>query len=140
LSNAQTLECDPVGGPTVQVTSSNQGLVPNTSIVLGGSGANRLLTIVPRPAAVGATVITITASDEMATTTPGRPRRFPGRASRARGTLARPLTEVRPVERSPGQGVGSGSARQAHRSALSTARTTSAATARTTSSAIFQKL
>jgi hypothetical protein len=59
----------PPSGPTVLVTSSNEALVPNSSIVLRGNGANRLLTIVPRANAVGATVITIAARDETSTTT-----------------------------------------------------------------------
>jgi len=45
-------------------SSSNQTLVPDANIVLGGSGANRTVTITPAPNQSGATIITITVEDE----------------------------------------------------------------------------
>ncbi len=53
---------------TVTGTSSNTGVVPNTGIVFGGSGANRNVTITPAALAFGSTVITIRVSDGSITT------------------------------------------------------------------------
>jgi len=43
--------------------SSNTGVVPNASIVFGGSGSNRTVTITPTPAVTANTTITIIVSD-----------------------------------------------------------------------------
>ena len=54
----------PVGNLVVVATSSNQALVPDGNIVLGGSGANRTLTIVPAANQNGGPVtITVSVSD-----------------------------------------------------------------------------
>ena len=51
------------GSLIVTATSSNTTLVPNSGIVLGGSGSNRTLTITPTSNQSGATAITVTATD-----------------------------------------------------------------------------
>jgi len=48
---------------TLSATSSDQTLVPNSSIVLGGSGTNRTVAIAPASNAFGAATIIITVSD-----------------------------------------------------------------------------
>jgi len=48
---------------TVTATSSNTTLVPNASIVLGGSGANRTVTITPAANQNGTVTITLTVND-----------------------------------------------------------------------------
>jgi hypothetical protein len=48
---------------TVNATSSNTTLVPNTNITFGGSGANRTVTVVPAPNQTGNATITLTVSD-----------------------------------------------------------------------------
>ncbi len=53
---------------TLSATSSNISLVPNASVVLGGSGANRTVTVTPLANQTGVTTITITASDSKITT------------------------------------------------------------------------
>jgi YVTN family beta-propeller protein/autotransporter-associated beta strand protein len=53
----------PAGDLVVTATSSNQSLLPNAVIVLGGSGAARTLTASPIPGASGTTVITVTVTD-----------------------------------------------------------------------------
>lgn len=53
----------PANSLNVSATSSNQALVPNASIVLGGSGANRTITLQPIPNQGGTTTITIIVSD-----------------------------------------------------------------------------
>lgn len=50
-------------GLLLSAVSSNAGLVPNGNIVLGGSGANRTVTITPVAGQTGAAQITITVSD-----------------------------------------------------------------------------
>ena len=52
-----------VGGLTVTATSSNTTLVPNGNISVGGSGANRTVTITPAANQNGTTTITVTVSD-----------------------------------------------------------------------------
>ncbi|MDX1950980.1 MAG: Ig-like domain-containing protein [Verrucomicrobiota bacterium] len=47
----------------VNVSSSVDTLVPQSNIILGGSGANRTLTITPMPNASGSTEITVVATD-----------------------------------------------------------------------------
>ena len=51
------------GSLIVSGTSSNTTLVPNGSIVFGGSGANRTVTITPAPNANGTTTITVSVDD-----------------------------------------------------------------------------
>lgn len=51
------------GDLVVTATSSNQAVIPNANIVLGGSGANRTLTITSVPNQVGPTTITVTVTD-----------------------------------------------------------------------------
>jgi len=53
----------PPGSLTVTVTSSNPTLIPDASVVPGGSDANRTLTITPAPQQTGNAVITVTVSD-----------------------------------------------------------------------------
>jgi uncharacterized repeat protein (TIGR01451 family) len=55
-------ETDP-GDLTVSAGSSNPLLVDVAHIVLGGSGANRLVTVVPQAGITGTAVITLTVSD-----------------------------------------------------------------------------
>jgi poly(3-hydroxybutyrate) depolymerase/PKD repeat protein len=52
---------------TVSATSSNTALVPNANITLGGSGANRTLSVTPAANKNGTTTITVTVSDGVAT-------------------------------------------------------------------------
>ncbi|WP_235216756.1 Ig-like domain-containing protein [Archangium violaceum] len=54
---------------TVTATSSNTALVPNdpANLVLGGSGANRTLDVIPAAGASGTTTITLSVSDGSAT-------------------------------------------------------------------------
>jgi hypothetical protein len=56
------------GSLIVTGASSNQGLVPNSNIAFGGSGASRNVTITPAPDQFGSTTITLTVSDGAATT------------------------------------------------------------------------
>lgn len=51
------------GDLVVAATSSNQSVIPNGNIVLGGSGANRTLTITSVPNQVGPITITVTVTD-----------------------------------------------------------------------------
>jgi len=53
---------------TVTTASSNTTLVPNATIVLGGSGANRTVTVTPAANQSGAATITVTVSDGALTT------------------------------------------------------------------------
>src|SRR5262245_61392620 len=53
----------------VTATSSNATLVPNTNLALGGSGANRTLTVTPAANQNGAATITLTVSDGQLTAT-----------------------------------------------------------------------
>ncbi|WP_437205752.1 sugar-binding protein [Planctomicrobium sp. SH664] len=58
------------GSLTVTATSSNTTLVPNNSanLVLGGSGANRTLNVIPALGQTGTSTITVTVSDGTTTT------------------------------------------------------------------------
>lgn len=47
----------------LSAVSSDTSVVPNSSLVLGGSGSNRTISITPAPTQTGVTYITITASD-----------------------------------------------------------------------------
>lgn len=58
----------PAGSLVVTATSSNTTLVPNGNIVLGGSGANRTVTITPALNLFGSTTITLTVTDEIGLT------------------------------------------------------------------------
>ena len=58
-----------LAGLTLSKSSSNTDLVPATSIVFGGSGANRTVRVTPRPNAFGETVITLNVSDGQLATT-----------------------------------------------------------------------
>jgi uncharacterized delta-60 repeat protein len=53
----------PVGALTLNSSSSNTALVPNSGIVFGGSGANRTVTIMVAPKKAGTATITVTVSD-----------------------------------------------------------------------------
>ena len=53
----------PPGSLVVTRSSSNQALVPNASVVLGGSGANRTVAVTPLANQFGSTTITVTATD-----------------------------------------------------------------------------
>jgi cytochrome c peroxidase len=50
-------------GLTVSGSSSNQTLVPNANVVVGGSGAIRTVTVTPAPGRSGTATITVTVSD-----------------------------------------------------------------------------
>jgi MYXO-CTERM domain-containing protein len=54
---------DGVGALTISATSSDTTLVPDSNIVLGGSGGNRTVTVTPVANASGMTTITISVSD-----------------------------------------------------------------------------
>lgn len=58
----------PAGSLTVTSSSSNTVLVPNTNVVIGGSGASRTVTVTPANNQTGTTTITLTVSDGAATT------------------------------------------------------------------------
>ncbi len=57
------------GSLVVTATSSNQTRIANAGIVLGGSGANRTISITPQNNATGSAVITVNVSDGTTTTT-----------------------------------------------------------------------
>ncbi|MBA2381539.1 MAG: S8 family serine peptidase [Chloroflexi bacterium] len=57
------------GSLTVSASSSNQTLVPNGNLSVGGSGANRTITITPAAGQTGAATITVTVSDGLLTDT-----------------------------------------------------------------------
>jgi len=59
----------PVGNLTATASSSNITLVPTANIVLGGSGANRTVTVTPVAGQVGNATITVTVSDGTLTAT-----------------------------------------------------------------------
>ena len=58
----------PAGNLTVTATSANQTLVPNGNLILGGSGTNRALVIMPAPGQSGTALITVNVSDGSAST------------------------------------------------------------------------
>lgn len=58
----------PAADLVVTATSSNQPLVPNGGIVLGGSGANRTITCTPANGQAGQATITVNVSDGSAVT------------------------------------------------------------------------
>jgi len=53
----------PAGNLTVTGSSANQVLVPDATIVFGGSGTNRALTVTPAPGQTGTSRITVTVRD-----------------------------------------------------------------------------
>ncbi len=53
----------PVGSLTLSATSSDEAVVPGANIVLGGSGADRTVTVTPAANQTGASTIRITVSD-----------------------------------------------------------------------------
>ena len=57
-----------VGSLTLSGSSSNPTLVPNASIIFGGSGANRTVTVTPLANQSGNATITVNVSDGQATT------------------------------------------------------------------------
>jgi gliding motility-associated-like protein len=59
---------DAVGSLTVTGASSNEAIIPNTNIAIGGSGASRNVTVTPLPNQNGPVVITLTVSDGTAST------------------------------------------------------------------------
>lgn len=54
---------------SVTAISGNQTLVPGANITLGGSGANRTITIIPASGQIGSATITVTVSDGSLSTT-----------------------------------------------------------------------
>ncbi len=54
----------PLANLTVSVFSSNPTLVPIGNVVLGGSGANRTISVTPVPGMIGNATLTVTVSDE----------------------------------------------------------------------------
>jgi hypothetical protein len=58
----------PAGSLTVSGTSSNTTLVPNGSLVFGGSGGSRTVTVTPAANQNGVTTITVVVSDGLAST------------------------------------------------------------------------
>jgi len=59
----------PVGSLVVNVTSSDDQLIPSSGIVVEGDGATRTLRLTPAPNAYGTATITITVTDETGLTT-----------------------------------------------------------------------
>ena len=59
ISDAET----PAQNLTVAATSSNQGLLPNANVILGGSGTNRSLVAYPLAGQTGSATITVTVTD-----------------------------------------------------------------------------
>ncbi|NJO00015.1 MAG: hypothetical protein HC875_40840, partial [Anaerolineales bacterium] len=53
----------PAGSLTLSASSANTALVPNSSIILGGSGSSRTLTLTPAANQSGAAVITVQVGD-----------------------------------------------------------------------------
>src|SRR5258708_11686429 len=53
----------PAASLTVSGGSSNQTLMPDANIVLGGTGANRTVTLTPAAGQTGTATITLTVSD-----------------------------------------------------------------------------
>ena len=59
----------PAGSLVVTASSSNQALIPNANLVLGGADANRTVTVTPAPNANGGpATITVNVSDGLAST------------------------------------------------------------------------
>jgi hypothetical protein len=58
-----------VGALTVTATSQNTDIVPQSGVVLSGTGATRTLTVTPIPDATGNAIITISVADAQGLTT-----------------------------------------------------------------------
>jgi hypothetical protein len=58
----------PAANLNVSAASANTTLIPNSNIVLGGSGANRTVTLRPATNSVGQTLVTVLVSDGMKST------------------------------------------------------------------------
>src|SRR5258708_24531043 len=61
----------PAASLTVSGGSSNQTLMPDANIVLGGTGANRTVTLTPAAGQAGTATITLTVSDGSLTSSAG---------------------------------------------------------------------
>jgi|GEM_PF-2565095 len=59
----------PLANLSITATSNNQALVPNANVVLGGTGANRRVTVTPLPETSGSAEITISVADGTDTAT-----------------------------------------------------------------------
>jgi hypothetical protein len=59
----------PASSLTLNGSSSNTALVPNSNILFGGSGANRTVTVTPAPDQLGSATISVTVSDGTLTDT-----------------------------------------------------------------------
>jgi hypothetical protein len=59
----------PAGSLMVVGTSSKQSLVPNANVIVGGTGSNRTVTLMPLPNQFGAATITLTATDSAGAST-----------------------------------------------------------------------
>src|SRR5258708_25740752 len=68
----------PAASLTVSGGSSNQTLMPDANIVLGGTGANRTVTLTPAAGQTGTATITLTVSDGPLTSSPRLHRTVPG--------------------------------------------------------------
>src|SRR5205085_6203903 len=58
----------PAAALAVQATSSDQNLLPDANITLGGSGASRTISLTPNPNVSGTCQVTVTVSDGLAST------------------------------------------------------------------------
>lgn len=59
----------PLSLVSITVNSSNMTLVPNANIIIGGSGANRTVTVMPTTGQAGSATITLTVNDGIQSTT-----------------------------------------------------------------------
>jgi sugar lactone lactonase YvrE len=62
-------EDDPLGNLTVSASSSNQTLLPDSGLLVGGSGTTRTLILAAAPKESGTAIITVSVSDGFDTTT-----------------------------------------------------------------------
>jgi hypothetical protein len=65
VSDAET----PAASLTVSAQSSNQGLLPNANLVLGGSGGARTITLTPAGGQLGSALVTVSVSDGLQSAT-----------------------------------------------------------------------
>jgi autotransporter-associated beta strand protein len=54
---------------TISAVSSNPAILPSSNMILGGSGANRTVTVTPAPSMIGSAIVTLTVSDGLASAT-----------------------------------------------------------------------